>query len=258
MSRTPLACLALLLLSLPAAASAGDAADAVIPSHAVAGSVCRRIVDPLQVRGLVGVEAPRPVRGCRLGKPVLLCEPATLPLGGVTGGSEPDTLYPLPLPLPEPPPAKSICYRLLCKGGATEESEVADPFGQRTVAVGAPALFCTPLRDPSPACEKDAECGAGSYCRRPTGQCGAPGVCAPRHVFCTADEEPVCGCDGYTYGNACETAWGSTSVAHEGACEGDVCPKLSAPVCGTDGLSYPSPCLAEAANATIAHAGVCP
>jgi hypothetical protein len=83
-------------------------------------------------------------------------------------------------------------------------------------------------------------------------------VCAPRHVLCPAKYDPVCGCDENTYWSRCETAWGGTSVAHEGACEGDVCPKVYAPVCGSDGLTYPSPCLAEAADAQVAHAGVCP
>src|SRR5690606_15920895 len=47
-----------------------------------------------------------------------------------------------------------------------------------------------------------AECAEGKLCRFSSG-CGTVGHCGRRPEVCDDGYEPVCGCDGETYGNSC-------------------------------------------------------
>lgn len=84
---------------------------------------------------------------------------------------------------------------------------------------------------PNPPCE------SGEFCELPPGTCNIadlPGTCQAIPDVCPLYLDPVCGCDGRTYGNDCERQRAQVALDHPGACEtrGEPC---GPSVCG-DGL----------------------
>jgi hypothetical protein len=83
-----------------------------------------------------------------------------------------------------------------------------------------------PVPDPGKECGglTGAACADGEFCAfPPDALCGAgdvTGVCTETPQACDAIYDPVCGCDGKTYGNACEANLAGTSPAKAGECEG--------------------------------------
>ncbi len=65
------------------------------------------------------------------------------------------------------------------------------------------------------------QCDAGLWCEHPAGQCkvaDGAGLCAKVPEVCTQDYEPVCGCDGETYGNDCMRQAVKVQLDHIGEC----------------------------------------
>jgi hypothetical protein len=66
-------------------------------------------------------------------------------------------------------------------------------------------------------------CADDEYCAYVpnAGACGildGPAVCAPIPDGCDGNLDPVCGCNGETYSNACEAAMARTGLISLGEC----------------------------------------
>ncbi len=196
------------------------------------------------------------------------------------------------------------CVETDCGGAADCISEPVCGCDNQTYADACHAHLAGVAVSHEGACEQqicggfggDAfSCDPGEFCNYTLeAMCGAAdasGICAPIPQGCTDNYDPVCGCDGETYGNTCEANAASVAVIHEGACTpsgqscgGDtpetcplgefcnyvpgqtcgwadalgacqtlpeVCPDLYAPVCGCDGNDYANDCEAHAAGTGV-------
>jgi hypothetical protein len=67
-------------------------------------------------------------------------------------------------------------------------------------------------------------CPTGQFCEYPQGQCSSiadgTGVCEVLTQVCIQIHQPVCGCDGKTYGNDCIRRGAGVSKLHDGECSG--------------------------------------
>jgi hypothetical protein len=141
-------------------------------------------------------------------------------------------------------------------------------------------------------------CTDTQFCKTELGVCdeNAEGECTNIPVSCSTEVNPVCGCDGVTYPNACTAGGAGVNIASTGECAGGgaacggeagdtcaddefckletgacsadaegVCTAITGvchpdfnPVCGCDGVIYSNECFAASNGASVAATGACP
>jgi hypothetical protein len=190
-------------------------------SYGIHGSVCRRIVDPTRLKVSYPTTEGLLAGDCRLGKAVLLCEPAYLdPYNVVQRDSEGwGGVDPYPHEELQSRGEVRICYRLACKGARKSPRDVLDPIGDHSVETRGAELFCVKALSDPPRCQENAECGESHFCKKRPGHCEEQGLCVPRPSDCSdALGFPGCGCDGVSYPDSCDASAAGASLRSDGVC----------------------------------------
>jgi hypothetical protein len=107
--------------------------------------------------------------------------------------------------------------RLFSGPAGTGQRLVAQNFYIKVASGSQPPQACGGFTyPPNPACP------TGEFCELPAGTCwiaDLPGICATVPEVCPLFVDPVCGCDGVTYGNDCERLQAEVALDHAGACD---------------------------------------
>ncbi len=92
--------------------------------------------------------------------------------------------------------------------------------GSTSQPSGVEQAVAAPEAAPAQACDPETPCPDGQWCDYADGLCGAghPGTCTPRPEMCLQILQPVCGCDGRTWGNACAGEMEGVDMHYPGEC----------------------------------------
>jgi len=71
---------------------------------------------------------------------------------------------------------------------------------------------------PVTSCDSNADCDPDFYCEKALLDCEGRGDCSLKPLACPGVFDPVCGCDGIDYSNACAAAASGVSVEADGPC----------------------------------------
>lgn len=114
-----------------------------------------------------------------------------------------------------------------CKAG--NEVICPPPLPCQLISCNAKSGQCETKPDPACGGEKKCsiglgaptiDCGPDGFCQLPGGTCVGFGLCAKKPFACLAVYNPVCGCDGNSYGNDCEANSNGENWGSKGKCDG--------------------------------------
>lgn len=111
--------------------------------------------------------------------------------------------------------AQDVGWGLMVRWGGSPPVLWFDESWDAPVGAGAGPLHGP--GDPPATCWLPDGCDPDDYCFM--ADCfGGSGVCVPRPTDCTEHYDPVCGCDGITYGNPCIAASEGVTMAYHAIC----------------------------------------